>query len=123
MEAVTLSALVDDVFGDLLDAANPAVTANTCPAQPAVIPVGGTFSCSFDAFVAGDAGDPDHVNTATGGRDDDGNRAAAQDDAVVAFDDVLPPSRRQDAVRRGRCRSRGPPWRSLSRWPTPRWSR
>ncbi len=46
------------------DPANPAVTASNCPAQPASIPVGGTFSCSFAAYVAGDADGPDHVNTA-----------------------------------------------------------
>ena len=74
VEAVTLTALCDDVFGDLLDPANPAVSNNTCPAQPAAIPVGGTFSCSFDAFVAGDAGDPAHVDTVTAtAADDEGN--------------------------------------------------
>ena len=34
VEPVTLISLADDVFGDLLDPANPAVSANTCPAQP-----------------------------------------------------------------------------------------
>ena len=91
VEPVTLTALADDVFGDLLDAANPAVANNTCPAQPAAIPVGGTFSCSFDAFVAGDAGDPDHADTVTATvADDEGNPASAADDATVAFTDVLP---------------------------------
>ena len=74
VEAVTLTSLSDDVFGDLLDPANPAVSANTCPAQPAAIPVGGTFSCSFDAFVAGDAGGPDHVDTVTATVVDDDGR-------------------------------------------------
>ena len=86
MEAVTLASLADDVFGDLLDPANPAVAANTCPAQPAAIPVGGAFSCSFDAFVAGDAGDPDHVDTVTATVvDDEGNPAADDDEAPVSF--------------------------------------
>ena len=81
----------DDVFGDLLDPANPAVSANTCPAQPAAIPVGGTFSCSFDAFVAGDAGGPDHLDTVTAAAtDDEGNLATGRDDASVSFTDVLP---------------------------------
>ncbi len=31
--AVTLVSLVDDVFGNLRDAGNPAVRNNTCPAQ------------------------------------------------------------------------------------------
>ncbi len=53
VEAVTLVSLADDVFGDLRFPGNPAVSANTCPAQPAVIPVGGTFACSFDALGGG----------------------------------------------------------------------
>ena len=32
VEPVTLTSLTDDVFGDLLDAGNAAVTSNTCPA-------------------------------------------------------------------------------------------
>ena len=114
MEAVTLTALADDVFGDLLDPGNPAVADNTCPAQPAAIPVGGTFSCSFEAFVAGDAGDPDHLDTVTAAVvDDDGEtgrrrrlghgglrRCAAGDQHA------------QDRLRSGRCRSRGAWWPS-----------
>ncbi len=91
VEAVALTSLTDDVFGDLLDPANPAVSANTCPAQPLAIPVGGTFSCSFAAYVAGDADGPDHVNTAVAATtDDDGNLAMGSDDATVTFSDVLP---------------------------------
>ncbi|MBN2114448.1 MAG: hypothetical protein JW785_10020, partial [Acidimicrobiia bacterium] len=91
VEAVTVAALMDDVFGDLLDTGNPLVWGNTCPARPPAIPAGGTFSCSFDAFVAGDAGDPDHRNTVTAAvADDDGNLASGRDDAVVAFGDALP---------------------------------
>ncbi len=67
------------------------MSANTCPAQPAIIGVGGTFSCSFDALVAGDAGDPDHVNTVTAAVvDDEGNPASDDDDATVAFGDLAP---------------------------------
>ena len=58
VEAVTLTSLADDVFGDLLDRDNPAVSGNTCPAQLASIPPAGSLACSFTAFVAGDAGDP-----------------------------------------------------------------
>ncbi len=79
------------MFGDLLDPANPAVSANTCPAQPTAIPAGGAFSCSFEALVAGDAGGPDHVNVVRAVvRDDEGNTASGDDDATVAFSDVLP---------------------------------
>ncbi len=41
--------------------------------------------------MAGDAGDPDHVNTVTAAVvDDEGNPASDDDDATVAFADVLP---------------------------------
>ncbi len=89
VEPVTLTSLADDVFGDLLDPENGLVTANTCPAQPAEIAAGGTLSCSFEAFVEGDAGDPDHLNTVTATAvDDEGNPASDDDDATVAFSDV-----------------------------------
>jgi LPXTG-motif cell wall-anchored protein len=79
------------VFGDLLDPENGLVSANTCPAQPPAIAAGGTFSCSFEAFVGGDAGDPDHHDTVTAAAsDDEGNPATGSDDATVAFSDSLP---------------------------------
>ena len=91
LEAVTLTSLADDVFGDLLDAANPLVSANTCPDGDREIPAGGQRDCSFEAFVAGDAGDPDHLDTVTAtAADDEGNPASADGMARVAFDDVLP---------------------------------
>ena len=90
-EPVTLTDLDDDVFGDLLDPANVAVSNNTCPAQPTAIPVGATLACSFDAALTGDASGPDHVDTVTATvEDDEGNQAAADDDATVTYDDVPP---------------------------------
>ncbi len=89
--AITLTGLSDDVFGDLLDPANPAVANNTCPLQPASIPGGGSFSCSFDAYVAGDAGDPDHVDTVTAFLvDGDGRPGTGSATATVPFTDVPP---------------------------------
>ncbi len=91
VEAVTLSSLTDSEFGNLRDSGNGLVAGNTCPAQPAVIPAGGTFTCSFEAFVEGDAGDPDHRNLVTAVViDDEGNPASGDDDATVAFADALP---------------------------------
>ena len=99
VEPVTLIALADSVFGNLLDPANPAVSANTCPARPAVIGVGGTFSCSFDAFVAGDVGDPAHRDTVTAAViDDEGTPALGR--------------RRRHGGLRGS-------WRPPSTWPRP----
>ena len=74
------------MFGDLLDGANPAITNNTCDDQSAVIAIGGTFTCTFDADVVGNHGDPDHVNVVTAiAGDGEGNTAEDSDDAAVAF--------------------------------------
>ena len=86
VEPLTIGAISDDVFGDLLDAANPAVEANTCPAQSTVVASGGVFECSFEAFLTGFYGDDDHVNTITvTAGDDDGNSIEESDGATVAF--------------------------------------
>ncbi|MCB2224648.1 MAG: hypothetical protein KQH83_10825, partial [Actinobacteria bacterium] len=91
VEPVTMSSLSDDVFGDLLDPSNPAVSANTCPTTPAAVAVGATFTCSFEALLAGDASGPDHLNTVTAtATDGEGNPATDDDAATVGFDDVLP---------------------------------
>jgi uncharacterized repeat protein (TIGR01451 family) len=86
-ETVTLTGLSDDVFGDLLDAGNAAVSANSCAGQGGVsIPTGGTFTCSFDGLVSGGFGDPDHVNVVSATvEDDDGNPASDGDVATVGF--------------------------------------
>ena len=90
-EPVTLTDLVDDVFGDLLDGSNVDVSNNTCPAQPTAMPVGATVTCSFDAFVSGNNGDAADVNTVTATvEDDDLNSADDGDSAAVAFGDTLP---------------------------------
>ena len=90
-ELVTLTDLVDDVFGDLLDPTNAAVTSNTCPSPSTDIAIGGTFTCTFDAFIAGNNGDPAHENTVTATvEDNDGNDETDDDDATVAFGDTLP---------------------------------
>jgi hypothetical protein len=87
-EGVTLDSLSDNVFGDLLDASNPAVASNTCPSQSTTIAASGIFSCSFDAVLVGEAGDPDHVNTVSAtASDDETNSVAAGDSATVAFVD------------------------------------
>jgi hypothetical protein len=86
VESLTIDAIDDDVFGDLLDPANPAVTANTCDGMAATIEPDETLVCQFQAFLAGYYGDPDHVNTVTVTlSDDDGNTITPSDDAAVAF--------------------------------------
>ena len=87
----SMQSLVDDVFGDLLDPANPDVSANTCPAQSTTIAAGDSFTCSFEAFVGGNASDPDHENTVTAElEDDDGNPVTEEDAATVGIDDAIP---------------------------------
>lgn len=90
-EAYSIVSLTDDVFGDLLDSGNPAVSANSCPGLvPSVVP-GAAFACSFDADVLGDAAGPDHTDVVTlSVVDNEGTTATASDDAVIAFDDVVP---------------------------------
>ena len=92
VEPVTLASLVDDLFGDLLDGANPAVSSNTCDDQATGIGVGGTFTCSFDAALAGSPAGPAHTNTVTAAAGDgEGNVVFASDGETVSFTDVLPP--------------------------------
>ena len=91
VEAVTLTSLSDDVFGDLLDIGNTAVTASTCPSQSTSIPMGGAFACSFDGLVSGDSSGPDHVDVITASVvDDDGTAGSESDDAEVSFVDTVP---------------------------------
>jgi hypothetical protein len=65
VEPVTLLELIDDVFGDLRDRANEAITDNTCAQGDANLDPGEVFSCSFTAFIAGEADGPDHRSTTT----------------------------------------------------------
>lgn len=79
---VTLTSLVDDVYGDLAGR-------GTC-SLPQALPVAGSYACAFTGAVAGDAGSA-HVDTVTATAvDADGTRATAADDATVTITDVLP---------------------------------
>jgi hypothetical protein len=79
---VTLTTLVDDVYGNLAGQ-------GTC-SVPQPLAVGATYSCTFTGPVAGDAGST-HVDTVTATAvDADGTTATAVDDATVGITDVLP---------------------------------
>jgi hypothetical protein len=81
-ENITLTSLVDDVFGDLNGQGDCSV--------PSPISGSGSYSCSFPASVAGNAGDI-HVNTVTAtGQDNDGGSATDEDSAQVDVVDELP---------------------------------
>ena len=72
-DPLTVQALSDDVYGDLLDAANPNVSNNTCASLAgAVIPAGESQTCTFNAVVTSNAaGEASVTDTVTGMLDDD----------------------------------------------------
>jgi hypothetical protein len=90
LEQITLTSLVDNVYGDLLnDANNPDITGSTCT-DNTVIAAGSTYSCSFTGAVSGDA-ITTHIDTVTGkASDDEGNEATETGSATVTITDVLP---------------------------------
>jgi hypothetical protein len=82
VDTVTIDSLTDTVFGDLDGQGDCSV--------PQVIAAGGSYSCSFTIFVAGNAFDV-HTNKATAmGTDDDGENVMAMDDETLNFNDVPP---------------------------------
>ncbi len=81
VEPLTLTALVDDVYGDLNGR-------GTC-AVPQTIPLGGAYSCAFTAPVTGEPGTYTDVITATL-VDNEENEVEDSDDATVTLTDVVP---------------------------------
>lgn len=93
--SVTLDILADDVYGDLLDPANPKVANNDCDDKVMADPelgAGETLSCSFEAAVLGNAGDIHKDTVSASGLDQrlPPNRISGADDATVAITDVVP---------------------------------
>jgi hypothetical protein len=81
-EAVTLTALTDDKFGNLNGQGTCATGGN--------IAAGGTYNCSFSKSLAQNKG-TSHTNVVTSTvRDNDGTDGTDTDDATVTFTDVLP---------------------------------
>ena len=92
-EAVTITALTDDIYGNI-------ATQGTCTTAVGRVlaadsdgtgpQLGGVYTCSFDGPFTGDAGDAQtDVVTATV-QDDDGTPATDTDDAVVTLTDLPP---------------------------------
>ncbi|MFO7696441.1 MAG: hypothetical protein R6X16_04705 [Anaerolineae bacterium] len=80
-EAVTLTSLVDDVYGDL-NGQGDCLTEGE-------IAAGGSYSCSFVKSVTGEPGT--HTDTITSlVTDDDGSTDEQDDDATVTIVDVMP---------------------------------
>ena len=82
VEPVTLTSLVDDIYGDLDGL-------GTC-SVPQALAIGGTYACSFAGSFAGDAGDTQTDTIVASVRDNEGNTATDADDATVTLTDVLP---------------------------------
>jgi hypothetical protein len=81
-EAVTLTTLTDDRFGDLNNQ-------GTCKTGGTIAP-SATYTCTFARTISGNAG-TSHKNTVSATvTDNDGTSATGTDDATVTFSDVLP---------------------------------
>ena len=79
-ESLSLTALSDDIHGDLNGQ-------GTC-AVPQTIAIGATYSCSFTATVSGNAGDTETDTVTATLSDDDGNSITPSDSATVTITDV-----------------------------------
>ena len=91
VDALTLSVLNDDIYGDIADASNTNIVSTTCSLNQTLDPddsaPGGAdeYSCSFVAAVSGVAGSS-HVNVVTATlADDEGNVINPFDDATVGI--------------------------------------
>jgi hypothetical protein len=79
--SVMINNLTGSIYGVLNGKGNCSV--------PGMIAAGGSYSCSFTAFVGGNPGT--HMNVVmASGVDDDGNDVSATDDAVVTINNVPP---------------------------------
>ncbi|MBN1640818.1 MAG: DUF11 domain-containing protein, partial [Anaerolineae bacterium] len=79
-DTVTITSLIDTVYGDLNGQGDCSV--------PQVLPVGGSYTCSFVGLVSGNAGEV-HTNVVTAsGVDDDGDPVSDDDEATVTIRDV-----------------------------------
>ena len=82
-ESVTITALGDDIYGNLDGK-------GTCAIGAVLAPDGGQYSCSFSGSFHGNAGDSQTDIVTASAVDDDGSTASADDDAVVSLTDVKP---------------------------------
>jgi hypothetical protein len=84
---LNLTSLTDDVFGDIADGSNTAIISTDC-SVPQTIVKGGSYSCSFTAFVGG-APFTVHEDTVTAvASDEEGNELTRTDPATVDINNV-----------------------------------
>ncbi len=82
VEPVTLTSLVDDVYGDLDGQGDCSL--------PQTIAVGGSYACSFSGDFSGNAGDTQTDTITALAVDDEANEASAEASAEVELTDVEP---------------------------------
>jgi hypothetical protein len=88
-DPVSLAALIDSVFGDLSNAANPAIVSTTCSLPQTIQPTE-SWSCAFEAQVSGNAGDVEENVVTASGTDDDGTAVSGSASAAVTVTGVTP---------------------------------
>ena len=81
-DVVTINSLTDNIHGNLNGQGNCSVPTN--------IAVDGSYTCTFTAFVGGNAGDSEIDVVTASGTDDSGNPVSDNDDATVTITDVAP---------------------------------
>ena len=92
VESVTIQTLVDDIYGNLHDPANPNVTDNTCPGLVGFeLDAGASTSCEFKALVSGNSGATvtDVVEVCAIQPSNNNEQVCGEDDADVHITDVF----------------------------------
>lgn len=84
-EAFAVTSLVDDVYGDLSGLGTCSV-----PQEGLWIQGGGTYSCSFQSEILGNAGVTETSTVTAVASDDEGNEISAVDRVTVTISDVPP---------------------------------
>jgi uncharacterized repeat protein (TIGR01451 family)/LPXTG-motif cell wall-anchored protein len=93
LEPATVSSLVDNVFGDITNPGNSAITGTTCTLGSFMAGGGGTYECTFTAIVEQQAGESEHVNVVTAQAiDDEGNPSNEPTDPATVTFDLIPPT-------------------------------
>jgi hypothetical protein len=86
VDLITINTLNDAPYGDITYVHDD-IESTTC-SVPQPIPAGGSYSCSFEGSVTGNAGDIQTDTVTASGVDDDGTNVSDDDAAVVELVDV-----------------------------------
>ena len=94
--SVTISSLLDSIYGDITTTGHDGITATTCALSIVIPPDDGnpggidTYTCSFTANVLGNGGDVETDTITAAGFDQRNNPVSGSDDATVTINDVQP---------------------------------